>query len=237
MTIATHDELHEDGAPHRDGARTRRCIVTGRVMPEGRLLRFVADPAGGVVVDVEAKLPGRGLWVRSCREDVDQAVRKRLFSRAAKRPLEAAADLGIQAEMRLAERMLAQLGLALRAGDLLLGFDVVEKALRSGTAPAVIVQASDASAEGARKLQSAAVARDLVPYTIGCFFVAELSLALGRANVVHAALKPGRMAERIIFDAGRLAGFRPLKSWMWVGFSQGRGAERAPAISSVERSE
>jgi len=37
---------------------------------------------------------------------------------------------------------------------------------------------------------------------------AELSLALGRENVVHAALKPGRLAERLILDARRLAGFR-----------------------------
>jgi hypothetical protein len=33
-------------------------------------------------------------------------------------------------------------------------------------------------------------------------------LALGRENVIHAALKPGRLAERLIFDAGRLRGFR-----------------------------
>ena len=50
---------------------------------------------------------------------------------------------------------------------------------------------------------------------------AELSLALGRANVVHAALKPGRIAERLIFEAARLNGFRPLKPWVWEGFSGG----------------
>jgi uncharacterized protein len=37
---------------------------------------------------------------------------------------------------------------------------------------------------------------------------AELSLALGRENVIHAALKPGRLVERLIFQAGRLEGFR-----------------------------
>jgi predicted RNA-binding protein YlxR (DUF448 family) len=205
--------------------------VSGEVLPEGRLLRFVADPAAKVVVDVEAKLPGRGLWVRSARAEVQRAVDKRLFSRAAKLPLAADADLAERAEMRLADRMLAQLGLALRAGELILGFDAVDKALRTGTAPAVVIQAADGSPDGARKLQGAALARDLVPFVIGCFSGADLSLALGRANVVHAALKPGRMAERLIFDAGRLSGFRPLKSWIWVGFSQGRGNERAPVTA------
>jgi len=40
---------------------------------------------------------------------------------------------------------------------------------------------------------------------------AELSLALGRENVIHAALKPGKLAERLVFQAGRLEGFRPKK--------------------------
>ncbi len=208
-------------------ARTRRCIATGEVLPEGRLLRFAADPAGRVVVDVEAKLPGRGLWVRSERTAVKRAVDKHLFARAAKAPLTAEGDLDQLAEARLAERILAHLGLAHRSGQLILGFDTVERALRSESPPAVIVQSSDAAPDGGRKLQAAAVAKGLVPYVIGCFSGAELSLALGRANVVHAALKPGRMAERLIFDAGRLSGFRPLKSWIWVGFREGRAGNGA----------
>jgi uncharacterized protein len=213
--------------------RTRRCIATGEVLPEGRLLRFAADPAGQVVVDVEAKLPGRGLWVRSERAALRRAIEKQLFARAAKLPLKAAADLDEQAEARLAERMLAQFGLAHRCGELVLGFDTVERTLRGPSPLAVIVQASDASPEGGRKLQAAAVARGLVPFVIGCFSGAELSLALGRANVVHAALKPGRMAERLIFDAGRLSGFRPLKSWMWVGFQEGRAGNGASFVVKV----
>jgi predicted RNA-binding protein YlxR (DUF448 family) len=210
-------------------ARARRCIVTGDVLPDARLLRFVAGPESRIVVDVAAKLPGRGLWVRSEREVVARAVEKQLFSRAAKASLKAGDGLCDEAEARLSERILAQLGLALRAGELLLGFDTVEKAVRAGRA-AIIVQAADCGPEGARKLQSAAVAVDQVPFVIGCFLGPELSLALGRANVVHAALKPGRMAERLIFDAGRLSGFRPLLSWKWVGFSG------APRVSPREPS-
>ena len=202
-------------------ARSRKCIATGDVLPEARLVRFVADPDDRVVVDVEAKLPGRGFWVRSEAGAVGRAVERNLFSRAAKAPIKAPTDLLTEVENRLAARMLAQAGLALRAGQMLFGFDTVEKALRSDAPPAVVLQAHDSSAEGARKLQSAALASGLAPYVIGCFSNAELSLALGRTNVVHAALKPGRMAERLIFDAGRLSGFRPLKPWIWWGFSQG----------------
>ena len=40
-----------------DGSRERRCIVSGEILPEGRLIRFAVGPEGLVVPDVEAKLP------------------------------------------------------------------------------------------------------------------------------------------------------------------------------------
>jgi predicted RNA-binding protein YlxR (DUF448 family) len=204
-----------------DGSRTRRCIVSGEVLPEGRLLRFVAAPDGQIVPDIEAKLPGRGLWVRAERKAVEQAAAKGSFARAAAAPVKADAGLAGRTEARLVERMLDHLGLGRRAGDLILGFDQVEHALRGPGAPAVIIEASDAAADGGRKLQAAARASGIAPFVIGALSSAELSLALGRSNVVHAALKSGRIAERLVFDAGRLNGFRPLKPWVWAGFSGG----------------
>ena len=88
MTEAVEDRP-EAVAQGRERARTRKCIVTGDVLPEGRLVRFVAGPEGRVVVDVEAKLPGRGMWLRSDRAAVQRAVEKRLYSRAAKLSLSA----------------------------------------------------------------------------------------------------------------------------------------------------
>jgi len=204
-----------------DGSRTRRCIVSGDVLPEGRLLRFARGPDGQVVPDVEAKLPGRGLWVRAERKAIEQAVSKGSFARAAGEPVKADAGLAERAEARLVERMLDHLGLGRRAGALILGFDQVERALRSSNPPAVIIEAADAALEGRRKLQAAARASGIAPFVIGSLTSAELSLALGRANVVHAALKSGRIAERLVFDGGRLNGFRPLKPWIWAGFSEG----------------
>jgi predicted RNA-binding protein YlxR (DUF448 family)/ribosomal protein L30E len=211
--------LDRQDTDRMSASRERRCIVTGDVLPEARLLRFVLAPGGAVVPDVEAKLPGRGLWVRAERGTIAQAVAKRLFSKAAKAPAMAEPDLPERAEARLVERMLAHLGLARRAGELILGFDQVEKALRGANPPAVIVEAAEAADDGRRKLQAAARAQDHIPFVIGGLTNDELSLALGKANVVHAALKPGRIAERLIFEAARLGGFRPLKPWVWDGFS------------------
>jgi uncharacterized protein len=213
------------------GFRIRRCIVTGDVLPEGRLLRFVAAPDGAILPDIQAKLPGRGIWLRADRGTIETAVKKRLFARAAKAQVVAGEDLAERAEILLVEQMLSQLGLARRSGALVLGFDQVERALRGDKPPAVIVEAADGSPDGSRKLQAAALASGIAPFVIGFFDNAELSLAVGRGNVVHAALAAGHMAERLIFEAGRLEGFRPRKLWVWAGFAG--GALGGPALAPV----
>ena len=218
MTLAERNNVDVTAA-RATGARERRCIVTGEVLPEARLLRFAISPDGYVVPDVEAKLPGRGLWVTAERAAIAKAAAKNLFAKAAKAPVRAETDLADKAEARLAGRILGLLGLARRAGELFLGFDQVEKALRGPNPPPLIVEAAEAAADGQRKLQAAATAKAHVPFVIGALSSAELSLALGRENVVHAALKPGRIAERLIFEAQRLEGFRPLRAWVWEGFS------------------
>jgi uncharacterized protein len=198
--------------------RERRCIVTGDVLPEAKLVRFVVGPEARIVPDVEAKLPGRGIWVRAERECVAMAVKKQLFARAAKANVAANAELPALTEQRLVARALALIGLARRAGDLTLGAEKVEKALRGPKPPAVVIEAADASPDGTRKLKGAALAKGVYPFVMGCFSADELSLALGLPNVVHASLKSGRFAEALIFEAERLAGFRPLKSWLWTGY-------------------
>ena len=101
--------------------RERRDIVTGEVMEEARLIRFVAGPDGVVVPDLARKLPGRGLWVAADRASVTTAAKKGLFSRSAKAKLAAPADLADQVEMLLRRRLLSALGLARRGGELGLG--------------------------------------------------------------------------------------------------------------------
>jgi predicted RNA-binding protein YlxR (DUF448 family) len=206
--------------------RERKCIVTNTVLPEARLVRFVAGPDSRVVADVEAKLPGRGMWVTATRGAIGRAVEKQLFARAAKAQVSADADLAARTEERLVARMLSLLNLARRAGELTLGHEKVERALRGPKPPAVLVQASDASADGERKLRAAALASGVYPFVLGAFSNAELSLALDLPNVVHASLKSGRLAEALIFEAERLAGLRPIHSWRWQGY-EGRPDDAA----------
>ncbi len=195
-----------------DGAkRERRCIVTGEVLPESARVRFVADPEGVVVPDIESRLPGRGMWVKAERAAIARAVARNLFARAAKAPLSASADLPDRVESLIVRRMTESLGLARKSGVLVFGFDNVMRALAGRIAPAVIIEASDGSPEGRRKLRNAMLQQGVKAVLVDRLSREELALALGWENVVHAAVKPGRFAERLTLEAARLEGFRPVE--------------------------
>ena len=186
-----------------DGAALRRCLVTGESRERGSLLRFVVAPDRRIVPDVDGRLPGRGLWLTATRDIVKSAVAKRLFARAAKQDVIVDADLDDRVEALLVRRSIERLGLARRAGQAVAGFTQVEKAARNGGV-AVLVEASDGSADGRGKLTR------LVPGlpVTDRLTAAELGQAFAREHVVHAALLKGRLAEGFVAEQARLAGFR-----------------------------
>ena len=157
-----------------------------------------------MVPDLEARLPGRGMWLSADRNVVNKAVAGNLFARAARAPARAEADLAGQVERLLARRALDCLGLARRAGQVAMGFEQVRACLRS---------ASGGGADrggrrcGGRSAASCAGWRRICP-SITAFSRAELGAALGREGLVHVAVAPGRLAERLLCYIRRLAGFR-----------------------------
>jgi predicted RNA-binding protein YlxR (DUF448 family) len=195
-------------------SRERRDIVSGAVTDETRLIRFVAGPDGVVVPDLARKLPGRGLWVASDRVSVETAARKSLFARAAKMRVTAPADLSAQVETLLTRRLLSGLGLARKAGDLILGFEKVLAAVASART-AFLVEAVDGAADGRRKMIASLHRTPRPPRLVGLFTSVELGLAVGGENVIHSAFLAGRGAERWALDIERLAGFRPLFPESW----------------------
>lgn len=166
----------------------RRCIVSGETGTTATLVRFAVGPEGQVVPDIEGKLPGRGIWVASDRASVEKAAAKGLFSRAAKQGVTAPADLADQVEAGLRRRVLALLGLARKAGQLMAGHAKVEDAALKAHVVALFL-ASDAGAEGVRNA-GALSSRTGAP-VVADFSAEQLGLALGRPNVVHAALTAG----------------------------------------------
>ena len=189
-------------------SRERRCIVSGEVLPEAKLVRFVVSPSGELTPDIAANLPGRGIWVGANAATLASAIERNLFTKAAHGPVEIAPDLAARVAQLIVKRMQSDLGMALRSGQLVLGFDQVARALRGTEPPALVVEASDGAADGKRKLFAASHARGLKVQRIECLTSAELGVAVGRENVIHAALKSGRLQERLSMDGERLSGFR-----------------------------
>ena len=189
--------------------RERRCIVSREVLPESRLVRFVVGPENEIVPDLAANLPGRGIWVSANRSILERAVAKNLFAKAAKANVRVSADLPDRIESLLLKRIQDHLGLARRSGTLILGFDNVVRALKAHRKPNVLIEARDGAEDGRRKVLATARAQPFEPKLIDLLDVDEMSMALGRENVIHAALFPGPLADRLVLDAERLEGFRP----------------------------
>lgn len=216
---AKHDPTAD--VPGEEPERT--CAVTRvRLAPE-ELIRFVAGPDGTVVPDVAHRLPGRGVWITLRRDLVERAAQQNVFARSLKRQVTVPPELGQAVERLLARRVLQALSLANKAGLVVAGFTKVDIAIARGEV-AVLVHAAEAARDGAAKLDRKlmAVAAELAeinagpaknagpgkPEIVPGLGSAELSLALGRENVVHAALRAGGATRHFLTEAERLGRYR-----------------------------
>lgn len=191
------------GAVKNRDVPVRRCIASGASGETGRMIRFVLDPDGKLTPDLAERLPGRGAWLTASTAAVALAVKKRLFSRAFRRPVEVQEMLADQLEDLLVARMVDAVGLARKAGLAVNGFEKVRARLRQSGSGAVMA-ASDGAADGRGKI--AALAGDTP--LIESLTSAELGSAFGRDSVIHAVLDKGGVTERVLREADRLDGFR-----------------------------
>ncbi len=178
----------------------RRCLVTRAQGRREEMLRFVAAPDGGLVFDPGATLPGRGLWLSADGDVIELAVKRGVFSRAARTQLNVPQDLRAQVEAALTRRIGELLGLARRGGAAVSGFEKAREWLRAGRG-GLIVQAADGSpAERARF----AAGREIPCAAV--LSAATLGRIFGREQAVHAIVAPGRLARMIGIETRRLQG-------------------------------
>ena len=126
----------------RDDGPERRCIATGDVQPKHGLIRFVVGPEGQLGPDLAEKLPGRGIWVAADRAALELAVKKNLFSRAAKQPVSLPDDLIDRVEAGLVRRLTDMIALSRKAGEAVAGFEKVKDWLATRQVK-VLLQATD----------------------------------------------------------------------------------------------
>jgi len=201
--VDTEDDEAETGP-------LRRCVVTRERGQRERMLRFVVGPEGQVVPDLQAKLPGRGIWLSARRDVIDTARSRNAFARAARLPAPARvvvpANLTQMVEDGLVRRITELLGLTRRAGQANYGFERARDWLNvksgAGDRAGIVIQAKDGSTdERARFLsgrRDVPVASPLSASALGSVF--------GRDHVVHVVVAPGRLAEVLKIETDRLAG-------------------------------
>ena len=211
--LAIVDPELDNGPRTGKSATMRMCAVSRQVRPVEELIRFVLSPQGEVVPDLKRKLPGRGLWISASRARVAEAVRRNQFSRGFKRDVRAAPTLAADTEILLVRSAIEALAMAAKAGQVVAGFAKVEEALGGGQARALI-HASDGAADGIRKLDAIVRQRDVNHGEFSGFAIvtaltlAELDLALGRANVIHAALLAGPAGKTFLSRSQILVRYR-----------------------------
>ena len=180
----------------------RTCILTRRKGTKDDLIRLALGPDGSVAPDVRARAPGRGAWISVTRTELDtanaQGKLKPALQRAFKtNDVSVPADLGERTAQALRQTALDRLGMEARSGNLINGSDRIETAARAGKVY-MLIHAADAGEDGNRGLDQAwrvggGEQQGVIfpePRTI-------LSMALGRENVVHAALTDPAAASRV----------------------------------------
>jgi predicted RNA-binding protein YlxR (DUF448 family) len=208
-----------------DSGPERTCAATGWKGPPEAMLRFALSADGVVTPDIRRRLPGRGVWIRLDATTVRQAAARQVFARAFRAKAEAAPGLADDVDRLLEADALQFLSLVNKAGQIVAGAFKVEAAIASGKVVGLI-HASDGSVDGAlkldrqlRSLEGEAVAAP----RINIFASRQLDLALGRTNVIHAALIAGEASIAFLAKAERLTQFRT-----------GVATPSAPAAASVD---
>ena len=209
MTVGTEitGEIELDSGPRAQEVE-RLCVATREVRPVSDLIRFVIGPDGEAVPDLKRKV----------------------FARGFKRDVRLPPDLLDRTGRLLEQSALDALAIAAKAGSVVSGFAKVENALAHDHVVA-LVHAAEAAPDGVKKLD-AALRRSLNGGSVPVFRAlsgAQLDLALGRPNVIHAALLAGPVRDTFLARLQRLERFRTGD----LGKSNGRHAGASASNAST----
>lgn len=163
------------------------------------------------------------------RDIVERAVAKRVFARAARRPVVAPAELADRCEVLLARRCCDALGLTRRAGLAVAGYERVNEAVRRGNA-ALLLLARDGAEAGRRRMAAAAPG----VASASVLDAEEMSGVFGRERVAFVSVGPGPLCSRLRMELQRLAGFRAGAMLQGSGIATAAPSQRDGGIRTNE---
>jgi len=157
--------------------------------------------------------------VSASRTTLEEAIKRGVFAKGFRRQVTVPATLADDTEALLKRGLNEALAIAAKAGEIVSGFTKVENALKQGQA-AALIHASDGAGDGIRKLngiaraamranqaENAGESGDGLP-VIQSLTSAQLDLALGRSNVIHAAVLDGTAGKTFLSRAHGLVQFQ-----------------------------
>ena len=195
--------------PHRGAAQataergvpTRTCAITRTSHPRDALIRLAASPEGTVIIDLRARLPGRGVWILPDAEAL--ALLPRVAPRIAHQLGVAVDAASVVRELRdcLLASALDGVGIAAGAGALAVGRDADLAAVASHRA-ATLILSRDASP---RLRDDIETARGDVPLVVLDVTTEALGTCVGRALAAVVAVGPGHATQHLRRQLRRLA--------------------------------
>jgi uncharacterized protein len=178
----------------------RRCLITGESKEKSHLLRFVIGPENEMVPDLTHKLPGRGYWVTADRLSLETALKKKVFSRAARQNVKATDNLVDLVVNGQKNRCLQLISLARKASVLIEGTEKVGQGIKKGRVKMLIL-ALDLSDNSRARL----VKGDDKFGVSDIFSSEELGSVFGKDQVKAIATEYADWAKRLGFELERLA--------------------------------
>lgn len=189
----------------------RTCIVTKKTASATTLIRFVIDPNRQIVPDLKANLPGRGVWVSAHRTILEEAVKRKAFSKSLKIDVEVASNLANIVDKLLLKSVLGSLSMARKAGAIVMGLTKVDAAIRSDQV-SLVLHAQEAAEDGKRKIAQALHAiKQKTNHDVKAISLLtsdEMSMAFGDIPVIHAALLNTKAADGTLKTIYKLIAYR-----------------------------
>jgi uncharacterized protein len=188
----------------------RLCLVTRDKLHQAEMMRFVLSPERVVTADILHKLPGKGAWVTLNKAKLEEAIKKRLFSRAFKSEALVQEAFIEKIESLMKQYVLEALSLANRSGLVIAGAFKVQNAIENDTIAAYL-HASNGEMDGFRKISNL-LREDLnqdanerlhfsnksvrkKKFISRAFTSAELGKIVGKEDAVHLVVKSGAGAR------------------------------------------
>jgi hypothetical protein len=185
-----NDKLATEG--EKKSPSMRRCAVTKESLPKNEMIRFVATPENKIIADLKEDLPSRGVWIKRGKSYVEKALEKNIFSKALKKKVNAEKSLANQLESLIKVKILNLLGLAKKAGFVIVGFEKVCSCLQKNES-GLLLFAKDGAENSRSKIEKMAKQTEI----FDIFTSEEISEALGRVNCVNVFVKESKMRNNL----------------------------------------